>query len=147
MAKRKLSAEQRHDLRAELKKALKADKATPQVLKDASAKYGISTITARWYLNKLREAKPSNGSTKARRGRPKGSRNRVSSNGNGELQTLANEALKKARKATRLVPRWKRLVAREKELEKSQRTVTRQLKRVSGQAKAMKLLINDLVGN
>lgn len=147
MAKRKLSAEQRRELRAELKKALDAGKPTPEILKETSAKYGISTITARWYLSSLREGKPSNGSSKARRGRPRGSRNRVASARDGELQTLAAEKLKKAKKAARLVPRWKRLVAREKELQKIQRTVTKQLQRVSGKAKGLKSRISELVEN
>lgn len=147
MAKRKLSAEQRGELRAELKKALEAGKPTPEILKEASAKYGISTITARWYFNSIRDGKPSNGSTRARRGRPRGSRTLVGSTGDGELQTLAAEKLKKAKKATRLVPRWQRLVAREKELQKLQRTVTKQLKRISGKARALKSRISELVGS
>lgn len=147
MAKRKLSAEQRVELRSELKKALEAGKPTPEILKEASAKYGISTITARWYLNSLRERKPSNGSTKARRGRPRGSRNRAGSIRHGDLQTLAAEKLKEARKAARLLPRYKRLLAREKEMEKDHRSLTKKLERVRGKRKAYETTLNELVRN
>jgi hypothetical protein len=130
-----------------LKKALEVGKPTPEILKEASAKYGISTITARWYLKSIRDGKPSNGSTRARRGRPRGSRTLVRSTGDGVLQTLAAEKLKKAKRATRLVPRYKRLLARESELEKGQRALTRELKQVRRKAKALKSEISELVRN
>src|SRR5688572_12550016 len=73
MAKRKLSPEQRTKLRAELAEAVKAKRKTPEVLEEISKKYGITTITARWYLNSL-DGKPRRKAGRRGPGRPRGRR-------------------------------------------------------------------------
>jgi hypothetical protein len=132
MAKRKLSAEQRRELRAWLTKAVKSGRLTPEIIKDAAGKYGISPITARWYLKSLNGA-----GTRGRRRSIRSSRNGLSTRSNGALEDRVQEALVKARAAKRLLPRWKKLVAREVELRRLVRKVGRQLTRTSRKAKTL----------
>jgi transposase len=132
MAKRKLSADQRRELRAWLTKAVDGGRPTPEIIKDAASKYGISPITARWYLKSL------NGSgARARRRPTKSSRNGVSARSNGALEVIVQDALVKAREAKRLLPRWQKLVAREVELRRLVKKVGVQLTRTSRKAKTL----------
>lgn len=139
MAKRKLSAEQRAKLRAELAQGVKAKTPIPELLETISKKYGITTITARWYLKSI-GVKPKR--RKGQPGRPPGS------NGLSGLKAMHSRALKtiaRAKEAKRLYPRWRKLVQRGADLERELGKLDRKLKRVSKRATQMKDRIVELV--
>lgn len=137
MAKRKLSSEQRAELRADLKKAAGGDRKTADVLRDVAKKYGITTITARWYLNSL------DGVKRGKRGRKPG---RPSGNGDAGLLKLVEEQARSAQEARRLVPRWRKLVVRESELRRQANSVQRKLDATRRRAVALRKRIDVLVG-
>jgi hypothetical protein len=141
MAKRKLSGDQRAELRASLKKAMATGQKTPDVLRENAKKYGISTITVRWYLKsvngKLRNARK--GSRLARKlGRPTGSN---SSN----LVKLVDDQVSSAREARRLLPRWQRLVSRELTLKNLASKLERKLAATSRKASRLRKLLDALI--
>lgn len=138
MAKRKLSSEQRAELRADLKKAVGGDRKTADVLRDVAKKYGITTITARWYLNSLDGVK--RGKRGRKPGRPAGG------NGDAGLLKLVEEQARSAQEARRLVPRWRKLVVREAELRRLANRVQRKLDATSRRAVVLRRRIDALVG-
>lgn len=135
MAKRKLSAEQRTKLRAELADGVKAGTKTPELLEAVSKKYGITTITARWYLKSI------DGAPKRRTGKG----GRPPKNGQAALHTEALEAFERAKKAKSLVPRWQKLVDQKTELERQSKKIDRQLIRVTKKAEKLGKIISSLV--
>ena len=56
MAKRKLSPQQRQELRKEMKRKLAAGRTRSEILKEASQKYAIAPETARYYLKQLEKS-------------------------------------------------------------------------------------------
>ena len=139
MAKRKLSSEQRAELRAELKKAIGSGQKTADVLRDVAKKYGITTITARWYLKSIGGA-PRKGRRPGRKpGRPAGG-------GDAGLLKLVEERDRSAKEARKLVPRWQRLVVREASLRQLAGRLQRKLDAISRRAVALRKRIDVLVG-
>ncbi|HEX7896799.1 MAG TPA: hypothetical protein VF950_03515 [Planctomycetota bacterium] len=141
MAKRKLSSEQRAELRAELKKAIGSGQKTADVLRDVAKKYGITTITARWYLKSIGGA-PRKARGGAKRGRKPGR-----PSGDGDLLKLVEEQARSAKEARKLVPRWQRLVTREASLRQLAARVQRKLDTTSRKAVALRKRIDVLVGS
>lgn len=147
MAKRKLSAEQRAALRSELKRSIGGDRKTADVLREVAKKYGITTITARWYLKSV------DGSKKAGRrgpGRPPGRRPGRPAHGNGSDASLAKQVLDrsaKSKEASKLVPRWQKLVDKESSLRRLALKVNRQLETTSSKASRMRNRISELIGS
>ncbi len=147
MAKRKLSAEQRAELRAELKKSIGGKEKTADVLRRVAKKYGITTITARWYLKSV------DGSKKTGRrgpGRPPGRRPGRPTLGNGSdagLVKLVDDRAAKAKEASKIVPRWQKLVDRESELRRQASKIARLLDATSSKASRLRSRINELVGS
>lgn len=145
MAKRKLSPDQRMSLREDLKKAL-ADKRKPaEILKATAEKYGISTITARWYLNSL------NGRSKGRKGKRGPGRPPNRSKGFAllvdRIQSNAMESLRKAKEARRLVPRLEALVSRETSLRREVARLDRKLTITTRKAAKLRRIIDQLVSH
>lgn len=138
MAKRKLSELQRASLRKELSSSIKAGAKTADVLRAVAKKYGISTITARWYLNSLSGTKTKKG---VRRGRPPGSRN-----GHANLAKVVQEQAERMKEAARLVPRWQKLVDREKELRSRSLKLGRRLEAAGRKASKLRTRIAELIG-
>lgn len=136
MAKRKLSAEQRAALRKELKKAVSSNKNIPDVLRAVARKYGISEITARWYLKSLDGQK----AARRRPGRPKGS-----GNGNADLLKIVTTRSEKAKEAKRLVPRWQALVTKERNLRRKSRSLERRLSAVQRKVTTVRAKLDELV--
>ncbi len=54
MARKKLSASQRTEIRKEILKKLGAGASRTAVSRDLSKKYGVSTVTIRWYIKSLK---------------------------------------------------------------------------------------------
>lgn len=151
MAKRKLSAEQRAELRADLKKSIGGDEKTADVLRRVAKKYGITTITARWYLKsiggtpKLRAGKRGPGRPPGRKpGRPAGS------NGNPSdyLKTISarTEVAKAAKAAGKIIPRWQALLDKESGLRRLALRIERKLEATSQKASELRNRIKELVG-
>ena len=141
MAKRKLSSEQRAQLRVELKKAIGGERKTADVLRDVAKKYGITTITARWYLKSIGGA-PKKARGGAKRGRKPG---RPPGGGDAGLLRLVEEQARNAKEARKLVPRWQRLVSREASLRQLASRVQRKLSATSQRAVALRKRIDALV--
>jgi hypothetical protein len=146
MAKRKLSPEKRAELRAYLKKSIGGEQKTADVLREVAKKYGITTITARWYLKSV------DGSKKAGRrgpGRPRGRKlgRPAGSNGShaGFLKMVEARA-ENAKAAGKLVPRWQALVGKESTLRRQVLKLSRQLKSTSRKASKLRSMIGQLAG-
>ncbi len=166
MAKKKLSVEQREELRQELAASIKAGKSVVESVTAVAGKYGLSTVTVRWYLAKLgivpkgKRGRPA-GSKTAKRGpgRPKGSGQKrgpgrpKGSGPNGTLtagmvaavQSKAAAAIKNGRAAQKLMPRWEKLVAQEQELRRQAAALARRLAGVAAQARALGAKVQALV--
>jgi hypothetical protein len=145
MAKRKLSSEQRAELRADLKKGVTGGQKVADLLRDVAKKYGITTITARWYLKSIDGApRRARGGKRGRRpGRPPGSSNGASPAG---LVKRVEEQARAAKEARRLVPRWQRLVSREAALRQASVRIQRKLAATSKRAGVLRKRIDALVG-
>ncbi len=143
MAKRKLSAEKRAELRAELKKAVGGGKKVADVLREVSAKYGITTITARWYLKSLdgKSQKKKSGRPKGRKaGRPAG----TNGNASGFLKAVKART-ENAKAAGKLIPRWQALVDKESALRRQANQLSRRLEAVSEKAGKLRSRISALM--
>jgi hypothetical protein len=141
MAKRKLSSDQRAELRVELKKAIGGERKTADVLRDVAKKYGITTITARWYLKSI-----GGGPKKARGGAKRGRKpGRPPGGGDAGLLRLVEAQARNAKEARKLVPRWQRLVSREASLRQLASRVQRKLSTTSQRAVALRKRIDALV--
>ena len=139
MAKRKLSSEQRAELRAELKKGVDAGEKTPDLLRAVSKKYGITTITARWYLKSI-DGAPRAGRRGRKPGRPAGSGPVP-----GNLARIVEEQHRNAREARRLVPRWQKLVAKQGLLRRQVGRLQRRLDATERRADLLRRRIDVLV--
>jgi len=135
MAKRKLSPEKRAQLRVELKKAVDGGKKVADVLRDVAAKYGITTITARWYLHSL------GGKSKRKPGRPAGT-----SGSAGFLKDVMART-ENAKAAGKLIPRWQALVDKESALRRQALKMGRRLEAVAEKARKLRSRISDLMGS
>jgi hypothetical protein len=146
MAKRKLSPEQRIALRAELKKSIGGEQKTADVLRAVAKKYGITTITARWYLNSV------DGIKKAGRrgpGRPPGRKPGRPAGTNGSSSSLikaVNIQADNANAAKKLVPRWQALVEKESALRLQVTKLSRRLEATSQKATKLRSMISQLAG-
>jgi hypothetical protein len=151
VAKRKLSAEQRVELRKALVQGLKAGRERGALVKETAGKYGITTVTAAWYLKSV------GGKVKSRQDRPKGGSRKAKAGAaperNGQVARLvelaeskAARASKRAREARRLVPRWRALVKKEQELRALESRVRQELSAVSRKTKGLGVRIHELVG-
>ena len=139
MAKRKLSSEQRAELRSDLKKAIGGERKTADVLRDVAKKYGITTITARWYLKSI------DGGARKARGAKRGRKPGRPAAGDAGLLRLVEEQARNAKEARKLVPKWQRLVSREASLRQLASRVQRKLSATSQQAVALRKRIDALV--
>ena len=140
MAKRKLSPEKRAQLRVELKKAVDGGKKVADVLREVAAKYGITTITARWYLKSL-DGKPREAGRGRRPGRPPGT------NGSAGVLKAVIARTENAKAAGKLIPRWQALVDRESTLRRQALKVGRRLEAVAEKARKLRTRISDLMGS
>lgn len=139
MAKRKLSAKQRSELRADLKKGPQAGESNADLLRRMAKKYGITTITARWYLKSI------DGSLKqaGKRGRPAG--RPLGSSSPDILLRKADEQLKRAKAAKKLAPRLTRLVAKEKKLSLLIKRASKRLEATSAKVVRIRTQMDALV--
>jgi hypothetical protein len=147
MAKRKLSAEARMELRAYLKKSIGGEQKTADVLRVVAKKYGITTITARWYLKSV------DGSRKAVRrgpGRPPGRKPGRPAGSNGSDSGLikkVQEQADSAKEARKIVPRWQKLVDRESALRHLAAKLNSRLEATAKKTSQLRSRINELVGS
>ncbi len=147
MAKRKLSQAQRVELRKAMAGGLKAGRAPGELVKEAAGKYGITTVTAAWYLKTLKGG----GAKKA--ARPKGKKaKRSAPERNGVLTRLvwiveskAATAARRLRAARRLVPKWRALLKKEHHLKLLESRLRRELPAISRKAKSLGEKIRAMV--
>jgi len=160
MAKRKLSEPQRASIRKEISELLRAGKSKADTLRAVAKKYGITTITARWYLKSLKTAASSNGSkpSPVKTKRPSAHKAKKASpgqnghsRGNGavlrlvaSIKGVAEETFSRARQAKQLIPKWQAYVSKELSLRKLESKIRQELKAVSSKAEAMRRRIKAL---
>jgi hypothetical protein len=161
MAKRKLSPEQRITIRNEIRKYL-AEKMKPaEIQRLVAKKYGITTITARWYLKSVR---PSHSSSPGRAAPARGAKPRAarktrktshSPNGHAQaggavhrlvasIQAIADETFSRGRQAKKLIPQWRAYVSKVLSLKKLESQVRRDLRVFSSKAQALQRKIREL---
>jgi hypothetical protein len=152
MAKRKLSSEQRVSLREDLKKGIAAKKKVADLLREVAKKYGITTITARWYLKSIDGAPKRKPKSKAKSGRGPGrppgrrpGRPLGSVSVSGLVKQVEDQAAK-SREASKIVPRWQTLVDRETVLRRKLLKVEARLEATSAKAGKLRSQIEELVG-
>jgi hypothetical protein len=161
VAKRKLSPEQRVTIRKEIREYLTQKMKPSEIQKLVAKKYGITTITARWYLKSVRDpqspssarATPAKGAKRRaarkprkasapRNGHPQagGAIHRLVAN----IEAIAEEAFSRGRQAKKLVPQWRAYVSKELTLKKLESRVRRELRVISSRAKALHAKIRAL---
>lgn len=153
MAKRKLSPQQRLTIRKEIRQQIAQKKKQADILRTIAEKYGITTITARWYYKGI--AKPA----KQSRSKPKATRKyaapgrrrktRISSNGASlrlvqQVQSVADKSLKRALEVKKLIPKWQVYVRKEATLRQTESRLKRELRSVSSKAGALHRRIQAL---
>lgn len=141
MAKRKLSTEQRSELRADLKKGRQGDESNADLLRRVADKYKITTITARWYQKSIGGTPKVKKAGKRGPGRPPG--RRTGSNGS---PTQFMRRIQNAQEAGKLVPRWQKLVDKESDLRRQLSKLERKLETAAQRAVQFKSRIQELVG-
>jgi hypothetical protein len=161
LAKRKLSPEQRENVRKEIRQYIAHKKKPAEILKTVAKKYGITTITARWYLKSVRGPQsPSAGratsaKSSKRASTKKNRKPRAQTNGhtprNGavhrlvsSVQAIAHETFSRARQAKKLVPKWRAYIGKEFSLRKLESRVRRELRVISSKAQALHRKIREL---
>jgi len=168
MAKRKLSESQREAIRKELKELLRTAKTKAEALRVVAKKYGITTITARWYAKTLKgltrpAPRPAASTTTApaskmaapavRKTAPrkqKASRN-AHRGPTGVLEKLvagaratAAQVFARAKLAKQLLPKWQGYVRKETSLRNVERKVRQELRIVARKARALQARIKSL---
>ena len=164
MAKRKLSPEQRVTVRKEIRQYLGQKKKPSEIQKLVAKKYGITTITARWYLKSVKGPQVSaagrstapkvskqTAATKIRKqhvpqnGHPQagGTVHRLIAN----IQAIAEKTYSRSRRAKKLIPQWRVYLSKELTLKKLESRVRRQLRVVSSKAQALHRKIRELTSH
>jgi len=161
MAKRKLTPEQRVTIRKEIRQYLAEKKKTSELQRLIAKKYGISTITARWYLKSVRDPQPptgrqvaplkGSGSRGSKKNRKAAAKRNGHAQGNGAfhrlvagIQAIAEETFSRGREAKKLIPQWQAYVRKELTLKKLESRVRRELSVVSKKAQALHRTIRKL---
>jgi hypothetical protein len=161
VAKRKLSPKQRETVRKEIRQYLAQKQKPAEIQKTVAKKYGITTITARWYLKSVRgpqspsagRATPATGSKRGSAGKTR--KQRAQTNGhsprNGavhrlvaDVQAIAHETFSRAQQLKKLVPQWRAYISKEFSLRKLESRARRELRRVSNKAQALHRKIRKL---
>lgn len=147
MAKRKLTAPQRLAIRKDLAELLRKGKSKAETLSTVAKKYGVTTVTARWYLKTTKGLSPAPAARKQRKAL-------ASSNGYGlgngaarlvaTVQAIADKAFTRASLAKKLIPRWQLYVRKEVNLRKVERAVRQQLESVARKVKTLHRQIRKL---
>jgi len=165
MAKRKLSPQQRETIRKEIRQYLAQKKRPSEILSAVAKKYGITTVTARWYLKSVRgpQSSPAAGARGAKAAKSPKKRitsrksRKASAPSNGHpkaggavqrlvanVQAIAEETFSRAREAKKLIPQWRTYVSRELSLKKLEGKLRRELRLVSSKAQALHRKIRAL---
>jgi len=161
MAKRKLSPEQRTTIRKEIRQYLAQKKKPADIQRTVAKKYGITTITARWYLKSVRDpqsspagrpaAGPASKSRATRKTGPKTAKRNGHPQAGGavhrlvaNIEAIAHETFSRGRRAKQLIPQWRAYVTRLLSLKKLESRVRRELHAVSSKAQALQRKIREL---
>jgi hypothetical protein len=151
MAKRKLSLKQRLYLRKDLRQLLAQKKKQADILRAIAKKYGITTISARWYYHSIvRPARPSPVQEAAVSGRTIEYRSQAHADNATslrivhEVQSIAEKNFKRFLEAKKLIPKWQIYVKKEAALRKLESKVRSDLRAVSNKASALHRKIRAL---
>src|SRR5436189_4001281 len=160
MAKRKLSESQRASIRKELAALLRTSKTKAEALRAVAKKYGITTITARWYAKSLKgPAAPAAKPAKAAATKPKtpaapkapAARNGTAAPAFGaagrivaSVKAIAERTFFRARQAKELIPQWQAYVSKQISLRKAEQKVREELRAITGKAQALERRIKEL---
>jgi len=160
MAKRKLSESQRASISKELGALLRTSKTKAEALRAVAKKYGITTITARWYAKSLKgPAAPATKPAKAAATKPQAKqapKAPAARNGTAApafsvagrlvagVKAIAERTFARARQAKALIPQWQAYVTKEFSLRKAEKRVREELREVAGKAQALDRRIKEL---
>jgi hypothetical protein len=161
VAKRKLSPQQRETVRKEIRQYLAEKKKPADIQRTVAKKYGITTITARWYLKSVRNPQsPSAGRAAPARSSKRAStkktrKQRAQTNGHtprsgavhrlfANVQAIAHETFSRAHQLKKLVPQWRAYVSKEFSLRKLEARARRELRAISSKARALHRKIKKL---
>jgi hypothetical protein len=153
MAKRKLSLEQRQTIRKEIRLFLTQKKRQADILRAVAKKYGITTITARWYYKSLVSPRKASTPKKAKGSRAISYTPRAQAENGASLrlvhqvQSLANRNFKRVLEAKKLIPKWQIYVKKEAALKKLESKVKSDLRAISTKASALHRKIRALTSN
>lgn len=141
MAKRKLSLKQRIAVRSEISVGLARQRKPADILREVAAKYGITTITGRWYLKQVRDASQQSHASKDhrlpdRRGR--------SSTGSIAKRSPTHPSLRDVLEAKKLIPQWQMFVKKEESLRKLEGKIWHELQEVTTKASKLQQRIRAL---
>ena len=153
MAKRKLSPQQRQTIRKEIRQHIARKEKQADILRTIAEKYGITTITARWYYKGI--AQPTKQSRRTpkvtRKYKVRGRRRRTRLAKDGafsrlvqQVQSVADKSFKRALAVKKLIPKWQIYVKKEASLRKIEGKLKRQLRSVSAKAGALHRRIQAL---
>ena len=141
MAKRKLSLKQRQTIRQDIRKGLGEKKKQSELLKAMAKKYGISTITARWYLKSVVNPSPKRRTPrKSLLNRLKGASLKLVQ----QVQSTAKKTLKRALEVKKLIPKWQIYVRKEASLRKAESKLKKTLQVVTSKAEELHRRIRGL---
>lgn len=155
MAKRKLSFQQRQAVRQELSKGFGAKKKTSELLQTVADKYGITTVTARWYLKSIKRPSRAIASPNPKSRKPSSKRQTPRKPGlNGfkgsslklvqQIQLSAEKRLKRALEVKKLLPQWQTYIKKEASLRNLEIQLKKKLRSVGIKTAALHRRIRGL---
>jgi hypothetical protein len=153
MAKRKLSPQQRETIRKEIRLSLNQKKKQADILRAVAKKYGITTITARWYYKSIVRPVKAPTPKKAKASRAISYTPRVQATNGASLRivqqvvSLADRSFKRVLEAKKLIPKWQSYVKKEAALKKLESKVKSDLRAISTKASALHRRIQALTSN
>jgi len=131
---------------------LRTSKTKAEALRAVAKKYGITTITARWYAKSLKgAAAPAAKPAKAAAPKAPAARNGTSAPGFGaagrivaSVKAIAERTFTRARQAKGLIPQWQAYVSKQLSLRKAEKKVREELRSITEKAQALERRIKEL---
>ena len=139
MARKKLSASQREAIRKEILKRLAAGSSRTAVSRDLSKKYGVSTVTIRWYIKSLKGTAPvPQGASLP----PVGSRRAMRLL--DIVKNVSEEGLTRALAAKKLFVQLQKKLAETERLRRAEKEVQRSLQLITASARQLEKKLHKL---
>jgi hypothetical protein len=135
MAKKKLSGPQRVAIRKEILKRLAAGQSRSSIGRQLSKKYGVSTVTIRWYIKSLKGPAPTSGSPALPTVSIVGSKRSLRLL--DLVKNVSEEGLARALAAKKLFVRLQEKLAESEKLRRAERELRKSLEVIMASAKRL----------